>query len=205
MSVGGIGLRAGENAALMEAVQGELDKLKTMMANMNEKRARLFLQWLEVQNLYLDREVSFKSTKRKYSRREIVYVNFGFNPGSEIGGMHYAVVVDSNDKSNPIVNVVPLGSLDPGRDKSMLHKDEVYIGVIDVLNAKESFAIPNQLCAISKLRVYKPRRQEDRVFKVKTEIMDEIDRKILTMFTNFRYCRILRLRFWAKLLRARGT
>ena len=42
----------------------------------------------------------------------MVNVHFGYRVGSEIGGLHYAVVLDvKNDRSSRVVTVVPLTSL----------------------------------------------------------------------------------------------
>ncbi|WP_244912813.1 type II toxin-antitoxin system PemK/MazF family toxin [Paenibacillus pasadenensis] len=148
---------------------------------------------METQNKYLKWETGFEPSKlRKYNRGEIIFVNFGFNPGSEIGGLHYAVVVDENEKSNPVVNVVPLGSLENSQPRSILHKHEIYIGVLEDLNGKEAFAIPNQLQPISKLRIYKPRRAADKVFKLPAPFLDLIDNKILELFTP-RYSSAIKL------------
>jgi mRNA interferase MazF len=175
------------NPHLMDSAAKHFRDLQQIVFEMSEKRGGLFLQWLKDQNLYLKRELSFKPTSlRKYNRAEIIFVNFGFNPGSEIGGFHYAVVVDDNEKSNPIVNVVPLGSLSKGESKNSLHKHEIYIGIINGLNHHLAYAIPNQLRPISKLRIYKPKNGSDQVIKLPSSIMDLIDEKVVNLFTKVR-------------------
>lgn len=177
--------RLEDNPKLLKKMNEQLNTLESIIRNMEEKRGLIFLQWLDSQNKYLNWELTFDPKKlRKYNRSEIVLVNFGFNPGSEIGGLHYAVVMDDNDKTNPIVNVVPLGSLDQGETKNMLHKDEVYLGVIPGLNEKEAYAIPNQLLAVSKLRIYTPRKADDSVYSLSSDQMNKIDLKILSLFTK---------------------
>lgn len=152
---------------------------------MDEKRDRLLLDWLQNQNKYLVWEKDFDPTRlRKYNRAEIVFVNLGFNVGAEYGGFHYGVVLDKNNKSNPLVNVVPLTSLKEGLTKDDIHKDEVYLGAITGLNEKESIAIPNQFRPISKLRIFKPRLGSEEAFKLSPEQMDLIDEKIIAMFTK---------------------
>ena len=48
----------------------------------------------------------------RLTRRQIVNVDFGFRIGSELGGLHYAVVMDKQNSMNgDTVTVVPLGSL----------------------------------------------------------------------------------------------
>lgn len=47
---------------------------------------------------------------KKYSCGDIISVNFGFRPGAEEGGLHYAVVLDNNPRSSGVVAVLPLRS-----------------------------------------------------------------------------------------------
>jgi mRNA interferase MazF len=159
--------------------------LQQTIENMGLKRGQKFIEWMKTQNQYLQWENGFEPSKlRKYNRGDIIYVNFGFNPGSEIGGLHYAVVMDDNEKSNPVVNVVPLGSLESGQTRDVLHKHEIYIGTVDGMNQKEAFAIPNQFQPVSKLRIYRPRKGTDIVVKLPGQFMDMIDEKILRLFTR---------------------
>ena len=60
-----------------------------------------------------------------YKRGDIIKADFGFNIGSEHGGLHYAVVLDVNNKhSSPVVTVLPLSS---GTESSVYERD-VYLG-----------------------------------------------------------------------------
>ena len=46
-----------------------------------------------------------------YKRGDIVKLNFGFNIGSEYGGLHYAIVINNkNPHSSSVVTVIPLTS-----------------------------------------------------------------------------------------------
>lgn len=176
-----------ENAVLDARKNTLLNDLRLIIENMDEKRGKLFLDWLELQNKYLIWEESFDPTRlRKYNRAEIVLANFGFNTGSEYGGMHYAVVVDDNKKSNPVVNVVPLSSLEENETEEDVHPDDVYLGEIKAINDKKAIALPAQIRAISKLRIFKPRKAVDDVYKLPPDKMDIIDKKIVQLFTKIK-------------------
>lgn len=174
-----------ERQDLVIKMNKQLQALQNVIENMGEKRGGIFLDWLQTQNKYLVWEESFDPTYlRAYKRSEIVLANFGFNVGAEYGGMHYAVVIKDSSKSNPNVNVVPLSSLDEGEENT--HKDRVPLGVIEGLNAKEAVAIPDQMRPISKLRVHKPRKAKDGVFKLTNDQMNLIDDKIRRMYTKLK-------------------
>jgi mRNA interferase MazF len=174
-----------ESTKLSAKTSELLNDLRLIIENMDEKRGEIYLDWLQTQNKYLVWEENFDPLKlRKFNRGEIVFANFGFNVGSEYGGMHYAVILDKNKKSNPMVNVVPLTSLKGGYTKVDIHSGEVFLGEIAGLNDKQSIAIINQKRPISKLRIFKPRSAKDNVFKLSDDQMDLIDEKVRKMFTK---------------------
>ncbi|MCU5214265.1 type II toxin-antitoxin system PemK/MazF family toxin [Bacillus paranthracis] len=162
-----------------------LEGLKKVICKMDDKKGHIFLDWLDTKSKYLVWEEKFQPDRlRKYKRSEIVLAHFGFNVGAEYGGMHYAVVLDKNSKTNPLVNVIPLSSLKEDQTESDVHKDEVYLGKIEGLNDKNAIAIPNQMRPISKLRVFRPRLSKDEVLKLTPEQMDLIDEKVQKMYTK---------------------
>ena len=71
-------------------------------------------------------EKSFDYSKvLKFKRGDIVNINFGFNIGSEHGGLHFAVVLDNdNKKSSPVITVLPLSS---GTEETVYERD-VFLG-----------------------------------------------------------------------------
>ncbi|WP_288887403.1 type II toxin-antitoxin system PemK/MazF family toxin [uncultured Eubacterium sp.] len=91
-----------------------LDNYLTELAETQPKKADLISYWLHTYTNYLKYEEIFDPKKNKrYERGDIVKVQFGFNVGSEYGGLHYAVVIDKdNNLSSPVVTVVPLSSTD---------------------------------------------------------------------------------------------
>lgn len=168
------------------------DKLKKILQNfettieqMEDKRKGIFTDWLQIQTNYLKWETSFNPKHlRAYKRREIVLAHFGFNVGTEYGGIHYAAVVRNSSKNNPNLNIVPLTSLPHDVDEKNIHRDRVLLGLIDGLNGHKSVAIPDQMRSISKLRVIKPKRQNQSVFKLSIEQMNMLDDKIRRLYTK---------------------
>lgn len=76
------------------------------------KNAALLSYWLRDYLHFLKSEQSFNPKFNiKYKRGQIVYVNFGYRIGSELGGCHYAIVLDViNAKTNSQLTVIPMKS-----------------------------------------------------------------------------------------------
>lgn len=163
-----------------------LNTVKKMINDLPAKQQHIMSEWLTIWSRYISFEKTFKPDKlRYYKRGEIVLTHFGFNTGSELGGPHYAVVVEknNNNKNNTVV-VVPLSSLDGTKTEKDLHPSEVYLGKILPHSDKESYAMPAQIRAVSKLRIIKPKFSEDSVYKISSEQLQKIDEKIRLLFTK---------------------
>lgn len=172
-------------AALLNTLTDRLTRIKTIAELMSLKRGKIYIQWLKDHADYLKRELTFNpKSMRRYKRRDIVYVNFGFNVGSEIGGPHFAVVVSDSEPSNPVINVVPLGSLEVHQTEAALHKNDVYLGVIPGMNGLQSYAIPNQMRPVSKIRILAPTTKRDPVVRLDSELMDKIDKKVVSLYVK---------------------
>ena len=91
------------------------------------KKANLLSYWIKTFTDYIGFEERFDSKKLiSYSRGNVIRVNFGFNVGKELGGLHFAVVLDNDNKqSADVVTVVPLSSTD-GRK---VHERSVDLGM----------------------------------------------------------------------------
>lgn len=76
------------------------------------KKAGLLAYWIIDYVHMLRQEKTFNSSKLlKYNRGDIVSVNFGYRIGSELGGKHFAMVLDnSNSLKSDVVTVLPLTS-----------------------------------------------------------------------------------------------
>lgn len=91
--------------------------LESLIKDGDYKKAQLISKWIKDYCNYIYFEDKFDPKKNiSYKRGDIVKVNFGFNIGSELGGVHYAVVIDNDNRhsSNTMV-VVPLSSLKEGQ------------------------------------------------------------------------------------------
>lgn len=89
--------------------------LEYYINNDNLKKAQLISKWTKEFSNYVRFEEKFNPTRNiAYKRGDIVKINFGFNIGSELGGVHYAVVVDNDNKhsANTLV-VIPMSSDKP--------------------------------------------------------------------------------------------
>lgn len=87
------------------------DKLIAMSESNDYKKSALLYYWLQDYKNMLNRENNFSPKfMKKYSCGNIINVNFGFRPGAEEGGLHYAVVLDNNPRSSGVVTVLPLRS-----------------------------------------------------------------------------------------------
>lgn len=102
--------------------------MKDVVKHMPYKQQHILREWFGVWEQYISFENTFDPKKLVYYKRgDIVLADFGYNVGSELGGKHYAIVIENdNSKANNTVVVIPISSIDPNRTKP-LHKSEVYL------------------------------------------------------------------------------
>lgn len=102
-----------------------------------QKKAHLLSSWLQQYVEFVSYEDKFDPTNLiSYKRGNVVKVNFGFNVDKELGGPHYAIVIDKNNKhSAHTLTVIPLVSVKPGKK---IYERDVYLGneLFSTLNAK---------------------------------------------------------------------
>ncbi len=119
----------------------ELDNLlSSWMGSSNDvdkKRAQLLSYWVKTYTSMIRRENDFNPASiPRLARRQIVNVDFGFRVGSELGGLHYAVVLDKeNGLKGDTVTVVPLGSL-KAHHKTSRNKIILEDGIFSALEEK---------------------------------------------------------------------
>lgn len=91
------------------------------------KKANLISYWIKDYVHLIDFEERFDPTKNiSYKRGNIVKLNFGFNIGSEYGGLHYGIVLDNkNDHHSPVLTVIPLTS---PKDNKPTHYNSLELG-----------------------------------------------------------------------------
>ena len=139
----------------MNELDKALDSLKEAILTRTPKKQEILTKWLQKWATLIRCEESFREYRQpnlpRYKRGDILCVEYGFNVGTEYGGMHYAVVMEeNNNKSSGQIVVVPLSSRELG-DK--LYTGDVFLGA--VINEKSAVAKPNQIRAISKMRIKK--------------------------------------------------
>lgn len=95
----------------------------------NEKRAKLISQWAYKYIKYISNEKVFNSEYLpRLKRGSIVLADFGYRIGNEVGGLHYAIVVDNkNEKRSGTVTVIPLTSEKENSLKKLRH-NQIYLG-----------------------------------------------------------------------------
>lgn len=91
------------------------------------KKANLISKWVKQYTSYILFEEKFNPKRNiSYKRGDIVFANFGFNIGAELGGEHYAVVIDKeSNQSSSTLTVIPLTSVKPNKE---VHSNDVYLG-----------------------------------------------------------------------------
>jgi len=161
-----------------------LTMLIKSIASLDNKQQHLINDWIGVWSKYIDFESKFDPKRLVYYKRgDIVHAHFGYNIGNELGGAHYAVVVENNNNiTNGLVTVVPISSLEAGKTEADLHKTEVYLGKI--IGDIECFAMPTQIRSISKLRIIKPKHRNDGKITLSGNFLDKIDEQIKLTFTK---------------------
>lgn len=120
-----------------DVIQNKKDAIKTLNKMLERfindpsekhlKKANLISYWIKDYVRMISFEEKFDPTKNiAYKRGNIVKLNFGFNIGSEYGGLHYGIVLDNkNDHSSPVVTVIPLTSV---KADKKIHKNSVELG-----------------------------------------------------------------------------
>lgn len=138
--------------------------LESYIANDDQiRKADLVSKWIKDYVKYLKFEEHFDPIKNiTYKRGNIIKVNFGFNVGAELGGVHYAVVLDNDNKhSSATVTVAPMSSVKPNKP---VHQNNLNIGSefynildsrLNILSAelnKELFAVQKYINLFDELK-----------------------------------------------------
>lgn len=179
-------LKVKDNDELMSRFKGILAELQEIAADMEVERGRKYINWLQNNNNYLRWELLFDPQRLlRYRRGDIVFLDFGFNVGTEFGGLHWAVVIEDNPKTSGNVTVVPLSSLEKDKLEENLHRGEVYLGYIQEPGKQlPTYAKVNQIRAVSKIRIYKPKRASDGIYRLANDQLDKIDQEIKRLYTR---------------------
>lgn len=167
-----------DDAASVTFLDKQLARLKTAIIEMKYKPGRILATWLSEWAQYIEKEPTFAPDSLKaYKRGEIVLMDFGFRIGAEIGGLHYAVIIEKNNNPKAgTVGIVPLQSLKPGET---VHPTNVALGTgLIPGNPWGSQAIINQMGFFSKQRIIKPIVSPDKIGYVPATKLDEIENRL---------------------------
>jgi len=166
----------------MNALQRAFARLVMAVLALPSKQITIIAEWLNQWAGLLMREKGFKpELMPRYKRGDILFVDFGWNVGHEFGGVHYAAVLENNNnKSSGTILVIPLTSLDSGKQPN---PNEIYLGkgVIPWASSLETLAKPAQIRAISKMRILKPVKKKDKWARLTPAHLDAVDAKIKEM------------------------
>jgi len=174
-----------DNGQVVKETRILLDKFCNVILDMEVNRGIKFLNWIRTHTKYLEWEIDFDPTRlRRYSRGEIILINFGFNVGSEQGGLHWAVVINEDVQQSKSLIVVPLTS--PKKDEDLTKGYRINLGKIGI-NEKESIARVDQVRTISKLRIYKPRKGYQKVNRLDNTLLDLIDKKFIEIMESAKH------------------
>lgn len=104
--------------------------LRTFMDSLPEKKGSILAYWIKDYVRFLKKESTFDPQKLvRYKRGSIVKVHLGYRVGSEEGGLHYAIVLDTNnEKKSSAVTVIPLTSIKETTDLTKLHRSRLPLG-----------------------------------------------------------------------------
>jgi len=167
------------NTSKPDPVDIALSKLSVVIKALDPKPKKLITDWLMSWAKLLAREKLFDPTYLPYYKRgDIVYIDLGFNIGSEHGGIHYAAVYENNNsKKNKNVVIIPLSSVD---DEKKVSTTDIYLGedVIPWTPGVKTIAKVNQIRSVSKMRILKPLLAKDKKTRLKTEHLNLIDNKL---------------------------
>lgn len=104
---------------LEQLINNNVDYFKTALLEYSKskeehirKKAMLISYWIKNYTDMINTEKHFEASRLpKYPRGTVLSVDFGFRIGNELGGRHFAVVVDNhNDIKSNIITVLPMTS-----------------------------------------------------------------------------------------------
>lgn len=107
-----------------------LANLQKYMDSLPEKKGTILAYWIKDYTRFLSKEAAFDPSRLiRYKRGSIVKANLGYRIGSEEGGLHYAVIVDTlSSQSANTVTIVPFTSVKQHTNLENLHPSRLYIG-----------------------------------------------------------------------------
>lgn len=151
------------------------------------KKVDLISYWLRDFANFIDFEEKFDAKRNiAYKRGNILKVNFGFNVGSEFGGLHYAVVLDKyNEHNSPVVTVIPLTSNVNSHRNNIDIGNDLYLSVISkATDAIDELKKSNKKAAELRTNIFNK-------IKFLDDITDDEDQQLILLREIERFNRIV--------------
>lgn len=151
-----------------------LKTLKDTIWQRTYKKISIITNWLVKWAGYMQQEDTFRSDKLKsYKQGEVVLIELGFRIGHEMGGRHYAVVLEKNNnpKSGTIM-LAPISSYSQGQTPNYSNVDLGFGAINNSLKGSE--IIVNQIGYFSKMRIERPKNSGDTIARINSDKMDEL-------------------------------
>lgn len=159
--------------------------LKDGLSEKTFKKRNIITSWIVKWASYLKREDSSAPYRQcGYLPGQIILVDFGFRVGNELGGRHYAVVIENNcnPKSGTIL-LAPVSSYDPKEGEyPRPYNVDLGIGVISN-NDKGAEVLISQIGFYSKIRIENSKKKMLPP-KLYNRIVDALYKKIGTKKKN---------------------
>lgn len=177
----------------LSELEVQLLALQKSIENLPEEKQKSMTKWIKRWKAYIDFEKRFKPhMNTKYEAGMLVQVNFGYNVGSEQGGIRPAVVIEDNDHSAKVVTVIPLSSLKSDKTIEDIESvGNVYLGIQEEYNklfrqneGTESIALMNQIRAISKMRISFPTKKNEDALMLDPYYLKKIYLQIEELYTR---------------------
>lgn len=169
-----------------EAIKNITDYLDSCLAtddNISIKKVNIISYWLKDYINYIKEENDFNPVNLKtYERGDVIKVNLGFNIGSELGGLHYCVVIDKkNNRNSKVVTVIPLSSqkTDKINKNSIVLGNDIYEKMLDKskkLLEKSQIEIDEnkKKLIIETKKLMETNANSDEIYKTTTELNNNI-------------------------------
>lgn len=172
-----------------DTCQAAVDKLKAVFPKLSVRQQHLLCDGISLWADHILAELDFEPKNlKRYEYGEIIIVDFGYRVGSELGGVHPALVAEwGNPMSSKSISVIPISSYGTDKQRKDLRHHEVHIGKIKGLH-KESYAKVMGLQAISKIRITKPLKAY-RLGIIPDRIMEDIEKVISRCYMRKRPAR----------------
>jgi mRNA interferase MazF len=164
-------------------------KVRILFNVYNEKQLLSFFKWLDQFVEYLIKENSFDPERiPRLKKGDIIWVAFGHNVGSELGGPRPAIVLEfENHKKEKNIIVAPVRSYNSNGPKKFF-PGLVYVGDSEFLS-NNSYVDLKYIRAISKMRIipqYNKSMNKSQIIigRLTNEQLDKIDEELMKIFIN---------------------